>query len=188
MVRLTYHTVKGQIRSAGVSSAGKVEMMRHPLGSVVQTINGTDTPGVTQRFAPYGTPTLPTSDNVQTGTDLRKGWVGSYGYRRTSMNNAERYVRARHYSQASGRWTSRDPWWPFESPLTYARSRPTRLVDQSGALCENPFSGFAGNNVSVFNQGRPSGDQLTRDAVRKVIANTPCCQALMAVTSLPVVS
>src|ERR1022692_2051577 len=132
MVRVSYDTVNGQIRSAGVSSAGKVEMMRDVLGSVVQTINGADTPGLTQRFAPYGTPTLPTSGNGQGGTDLRMGWVGSWGYRRTSIVNAERYVRARHYSSTSGRWTTRDPIWPLEEAYGYTRGRCSKAIDPFG--------------------------------------------------------
>ena len=107
-------------------------MMRDPLGSVVQTINGADTPGLSQRFAPYGTPTLPTSGNGQGGTDLRMGWVGSWGYRRTSMVNSERYVRARHYSSTSGRWTTRDRWWPRRPSFGMVNGRVLAAIDPTG--------------------------------------------------------
>ncbi len=56
MVEVSYHTLDGQIRSAGSNTAGNIHMLRDGLGSVIQTFNFLNSQAVSQRFAPYGTP------------------------------------------------------------------------------------------------------------------------------------
>ena len=42
------------------------------------------------------------------------------------------YVRARHYSNQTKVWTTRDPLWPEESPYFYCHNLPVSLIDPSG--------------------------------------------------------
>jgi RHS repeat-associated protein len=63
-------------------------------------------------------------------------WLGSLGYRRQRTPVADRYVRARHYSSHTARWTSVDPLWPEQMPYAYASGSPATEVDPSGMVCE----------------------------------------------------
>ena len=42
------------------------------------------------------------------------------------------YVRARHYSNVTGGWSTVDPLWPDESAYGYVSGRPTRWIDPTG--------------------------------------------------------
>lgn len=59
-------------------------------------------------------------------------WLGSMGYQRTQRRWIEYYVRARHYTPALGKWSTRDPLWPSEAPYSYAGGNPGLNVDPSG--------------------------------------------------------
>jgi len=59
-------------------------------------------------------------------------WVGTYGYRATFNYASSHYVRARHYSQIPGSWTTVDPLWPYQSGCGYYSGNPLYLVDPSG--------------------------------------------------------
>jgi|SRR5579871_222596 len=142
MIRVSYHTVRRQIRNASIDSAGKVDLFRDRLGSVTQTISYTNSPALYQRFLPYGTLSSSSATQGQPASDLRMGWVGRHGYRSTNAKNAERYVRARHYSSNSGRWITRDPFWPNQPAFAYANGAPTARIDPSGQIvfhdCPDP--------------------------------------------------
>jgi len=85
----------------------------------------------TYRYKPYGELLAKTG----TGSDPQFGWVGSQGYAGTGRKYAEVYVRARHYSSANARWTSKDPIGQGGGDLNfyrYVENRPTRWADPSG--------------------------------------------------------
>ena len=101
---------------------------RDALGSVGATLSGSS---VQNRYAykPFG------SVLAKSGVadDPLFGWTGTKGYLSTSRNFAEIYVRARSYATSSGRWTSRDPFWPDERAYGYVAGRPQTQIDPSGA-------------------------------------------------------
>ncbi len=105
MPTISYHTLNGRIRSQVHSDGRKVPLLADGLGTVAATQSGTSA-GRTFRSAPYGSTLQETGGNVRP----RNEWVGSWGYRRTDMQHAEHYVRARHYASAEARWTTADPF------------------------------------------------------------------------------
>ena len=99
-----YYSVEGEI--IGEASGGvRTDYLTDALGSVTGTVNQSASVVNTYRYKPYGT----TLAKTGTGNDPIFGWVGSAGYAKTGKAHSEVYVRARHYSSASGRWTSKDP-------------------------------------------------------------------------------
>ncbi len=108
----------------------RLDYLCDALGSVVATVDQTQTVKSTARYKPYG------ADLATTGTQPLYGWVGSLGYRKTSIPHVEIYARARHYGVTESRWLSSDPLWPTEPSYTYCLGSPTNLVDSDGmAAC-----------------------------------------------------
>lgn len=121
-----YYTVDGQM--IGYKNAGgRKDFLTDALGSVTAEVDQT---GATKtfdgRYKPYG------GDLSSTGTRGSYGWVGAWGYRGTGLSASSHYVRARHYSKASGAWCMVDPLWPNQSTYTYSSSMPTSRVDPTG--------------------------------------------------------
>ncbi|MBI5706365.1 MAG: hypothetical protein HZC36_05185 [Armatimonadetes bacterium] len=149
------------------------------LGSVVGTSNKDNTVNRRYQYKPYGT-RLSASG---TGSDPRFQWVGSPGYRTTDRSHSSHYVRARHYSQEEGRWTTVDPLLPIRiiTPYIYGSGDPTNNVDHEG-LCDckvivrrRTFSSLAcakgGNWEIVQTGGSDSGyGEGTVDPCRKCMA------------------
>jgi len=177
MIRVSYHTVNGQIRNANIQGSAKIDMFRDRLGSVVQTVAYTNSPALSQRFLPYGTLQSSTPTSQQPASDMRMGWAGRWGYRRTSMTNAERYVRARHYSSIAGRWVTRDPLWPGPtvkqsnilqiSPFGYTGGHPNKYIDPSGLA---PCPGSVKSVVSQM-----GGELATLAVHQDMIYKVKCC-------------
>jgi RHS repeat-associated protein len=131
-----YDTVNGQL--VGESGGGvTTTYLADELGSVVQTAQSG---AVLNRYqySPYGRRISATG----VGPVPRFGWVGELGYRLTSRNFAESYVRARHYTVTSARWLARDPLWPAESAYGYAHGSPNVTADPSGLGCSLLISGY----------------------------------------------
>ena len=136
MAVTNYYTMNGQI--VGESTGGvRMAYHRDALGSVVATTDQNQNVTTTARYAAYGT-AFATAGNYST---LRFGWCGSLGYRKTQRSGAgllraEAYLRARHYSTASARWTAVDPLTAFagEMPYVYGAAAPTVDADPSGLL------------------------------------------------------
>jgi len=122
-----YLTVKGEI--IGETTGGvRTDYLTDALGSVMATVDQSASVVNTYRYKPYGELLAKTG----TGSDPIFGWVGSQGYAQTGRKYAEQYVRARHYSSTSGRWTSKDPLWPDKSDYAYSLTNPVTFVDPSG--------------------------------------------------------
>ena len=90
--------------------------------------------GNSYRFAAYGSLLLKTGSDP----DPSFGWVGTLGYRRTTMPYADQYVRARHYGGVEGRWTSVDPLWPMERAYIYVADNPATATDVYGLQKNDP--------------------------------------------------
>ncbi len=103
MAVTNYYTVNREIIGEHTTGQSRLDFLCDALGSVVATVDQTQTVKSTARYKPYGT------DLATTGTQLSFGWIGSYGYRRTGRPHADVYVRARHPATGQVRWTSLDP-------------------------------------------------------------------------------
>ena len=128
-----YYTVDGQM--IGYKDAnGRKDFLTDNLGSVTAEIDQTGTNRTFDgRYRPYG------NSLWSTGTRGAFGWVGTWGYRSTGLSASTHYIRARHYSQANGSWTTVDPIWPNELAYTFVIGRPTYRIDYSGTSpCQKP--------------------------------------------------
>ena len=124
---VNYYGTDGEI--LGDSASG--DYMRDALGSVTGTTSPTNaTMQNTYRYKPYGSE-LSSSGGSPTP---KYQWVGTYGYRQTSISRSASYVRARRYGQEEGKWTTVDPLWPFSGTYSYAKATPTVRTDPTGLL------------------------------------------------------
>jgi RHS repeat-associated protein len=121
-----YYTIDGQM--IGYKDAGgRKDFLTDALGSVTAEVDQTGaTKAFDGRYKPYG------GDLSSTGTRGSYGWVGSWGYRGTGLSASSHYVRARHYSNSSGNWTTVDPIWPNERALSYIKGKVILGIDYLG--------------------------------------------------------
>jgi len=148
-----YLTVNGEI--IGETTGGvRTDYLTDALGSVTATVDQSASVVNTYRYKPSGELLAKTG----TGSDPVFGWVGSQGYAQTGRKYAEAYVRARHYSSTSGRWTSKDPIGQGGGDLNYYRyveNMPTGKTDPSGMFPSPP--------------GKETPNQKTCQEVRKCL-------------------
>jgi hypothetical protein len=130
MAVTNYITINGKIHGE-VTGAVATGYATDALGSVVATVDNTGSVANTYRYKPYGT----TLAKTGAGADPKSQWVGSWGYRFTGRSQSESYVRARHYGQKSGVWTTVDLLWPEQPAYSYSRCMPTILFDPTGRAC-----------------------------------------------------
>lgn len=130
MAVTNYYTVEDQMIGYK-DGGGQKDFLTDYLGSVLLEIDQTCTKTYDGGYKPYG------GEFLSTGSRGVFGWVGTWGYRNTGASEsglkyATHYVRARHYSQSSGMWTTVDPLWPRELPYGYVNGMPTRDIDPTG--------------------------------------------------------
>lgn len=104
------------------------------LGSVTSTISGGAVANV-YSYKPFGAQL----SKAGTGVDPAFTWVGSKGYRATSLPFSEKYVRARHFSTILARWSTKDPRWPDQLAYTYVGQNAISFVDPSGLGTPGPI-------------------------------------------------
>jgi RHS repeat-associated protein len=111
----------------GYESGGvKKDFLTDHLGSITAEIDQNQNRTFETRYSAFG------RNNWSTGTGCGFGWVGSFGYRETGLFHMSHYVRARHYSNVTGGWSTVDPLWPDESAYGYVGGRSTGVTDPSG--------------------------------------------------------
>ena len=120
-----FYSVNGQMMACE-SGGVKKDFITDHLGSITAEMDQSQTRTYDARYSAYG------KSLWSTGSNSGFGWVGSYGYRETGLSHMSHYVRARHYSYATGGWSTVDPLWPDESAYGYALSWPTYWIDPSG--------------------------------------------------------
>ena len=117
------YTVDGEI--IGESSNGtRLDYLTDALGSVTAKVDQTASVVSTARYKPYG--------EILSGSLYKFAWVGALGYRNQGMQDAEFYVKTRHYSSISGSWGSQDYYWPIQPSFCYAHGSVTLLTDPTG--------------------------------------------------------
>ena len=125
MKKRFYH-IEGQM--VGYDEGGvRKDFLTDHLGSVIAEVDQDENVTYQARYSAFGQP------KSSTGTGCGFGWVGSYGYRETGLPHMSHYVRARHYSEVTGNWSTVDPLWPEESAYGYVGGRVTRWTDPRGA-------------------------------------------------------
>jgi RHS repeat-associated protein len=111
------------------TAAGRKDFLTDALGPVTAEVDQTgNTKTFDGRYKPYG------GDLSSTGTRGSYGWIGKWGYRETGLSGSSHYVRARHYSNKSGNWTTRDPLFPRQRPMAYVTGKVLRATDPSGLI------------------------------------------------------
>ena len=131
MAVTNYYAVNAELLGEKTVGSSRIDYLTDALGSVTATLNQSAQVVNTYRYKPYGTQLAKTG----TGADPAFTWVGSQGYRQTSRKFADVYVRARHYSASTARWTTTDPlrWFSDDaSAYAYANSNPLTYTDPSG--------------------------------------------------------
>lgn len=118
----TFATVNGRILAHKTGVSRLVKYLPDALGSVTCAVSGGTVQ--TTSYTPYGQGAKPAL--------AKFGWVGGWGYRPTALPLPSHYVRARHYDNVTGSWTSADPIWPEERAYLYVDGRALDLVDPSG--------------------------------------------------------
>lgn len=129
-MKKVFYTVTGEIIAEKATESTRVDYLTDALGSVTATVNQSAQVVNTYRYKPYGTQLAKTG----TAPDPSFGWVGTKGYRPTQQKFSDFYVRARHYSEEVGRWTTKDPIDRLHYPYRYGLSNPGLLSDPSGLL------------------------------------------------------
>jgi RHS repeat-associated protein len=120
-----FYTMNGQMMAYDSGGVTKDFLTDH-LGSIIAEVDQDENVTYQARYSAFGKPTS------STGTGCGFGWIGSYGYRETGLPHMSHYVRARHYSQVTGNWSTVDPLWPGESAYGYVGGRASAVFDASG--------------------------------------------------------
>ncbi|MBS1719862.1 MAG: hypothetical protein JST35_05390 [Armatimonadetes bacterium] len=103
--------------------------MPDALGSVTAIRPADSTTVKTLTYTPYG---------LGSSTGPRYGWVGTWGYRANPYGRTpSHYVRARHFDNRSGLWTTADPLWPSEFAFAYCEAGPVASIDPTGNRIQN---------------------------------------------------
>jgi RHS repeat-associated protein len=125
-----YYSINGEIIGEKVGAAARTDYLTDALGSVTSTLNQSAQAVNTYRYKPYGAQLAKTG----IGTDPALRWVGSHGYRQTDKKYSDVYVRARHYDDQVGRWTTNDPMLLQDDTnrYLYANASPILIIDPTG--------------------------------------------------------
>src|SRR5579871_6866417 len=105
VMKKLFYAVEGEIIGEKAAGSTRVDYLTDALGSVTATVNQSAQVVNTYRYKPYGTQLAKTG----MGADPAFGWVGTQGYRPVQKKFSDFYVRARHYSETVGQWTTKDP-------------------------------------------------------------------------------
>jgi RHS repeat-associated protein len=124
----SYHSVNRQI--VGETTSGtRVDYLSDALGSVTATTNSSGIVQNRYRYKPHGMRLSKTG----AASDPLFQWNGRHGYRVCAVGRS--YVRARHYEQIIGQWSTQDPLWPEQHQYVYSEANPTSVSDPSGLMC-----------------------------------------------------
>ena len=131
MAVTNYVGMQGDLRGE-VTNGAMRRYGEDALGSVTATYASSSQQN-TYRYKPYGRLLA----KAGSAPDLSFLWNGGSGYRATSLNSSDYYVRRRHLSSVLARWNTQDSLWPVESAYVYSLSNPVLLSDPSGLSVNN---------------------------------------------------
>lgn len=128
-----YYSFGGEILAEETDGVRR-DYLTDALGSVTATVTEAGVIENTYRYKPYGE----TLAKTGAGSDPNFLWNGKWGYRRTSQSFAKRYVRARHYAEKLGNWTTKDKLGFMDGMnlYSYVRNNSVSFYDRSGLFPE----------------------------------------------------
>lgn len=126
VLQTSYYSVYGRVLGHR-NSGGRTDYLSDALGNVVATIDNTGGQHNSYRYKPYGR----TLAKVGSAPDSRYLWVGSWGYSTSSAAFSEVYVRARHFSNRAGQFTTVDKLGGLNQ-YSYVNGRVMTWSDPSG--------------------------------------------------------
>src|SRR5882762_2738977 len=124
-----YYTIGNKIIGERTTCGSRVDYLTDMLGSVTATVNQNAQVVNTYRHKPYGAQLAKTG----VGADPAFLWNGRSGYRQTGNKFSDDYMRSRHYSTDTARWTTVDARWTVELAYIYVLNNPVTFTDSSGA-------------------------------------------------------
>jgi|GEM_PF-6459866 len=161
-----YYSVEGDIQAERAGTGARTDYLCDALGSVTGTSDSSGAVVNTYRHKPYGTQLA----KAGAGADPNFQWVGTSGYRMTSLSHSSHYVRARHYAQEHGTWTTVDPLWPNQLPYSYAYGNPVTVIDFAGLLsCPRTDCGMSDEEACDWERINRSDEVAGKDGI------TICC-------------
>lgn len=140
------------------TAAGRSLMIYDAVGSTIQMYNASGTVTDSIRYWPYGE-VADSTGGAQSGLLF----AGREGYQSQQLLA---YVRNRFLNLTTGRWITRDPVWPIESPYAYVMANPMTHSDPSGLGCASCCcepTGLALRSSSVKKLGGASSSLDTSD-------------------------
>lgn len=150
----SYYSFGGEI--IGEETGGtRRDYLTDALGSVTATVTGAGAIENTYRYKPYGEQLAKTG----AGSDPRFTWIGTLGYRLSTLKFSDLYVRARHYSCRNGIWNTKDPngYQDGINRFLYVAANPILYIDPSGLKCANcDLDGVTGCGPDVGSKGNCS--------------------------------
>ena len=151
-----YRSVNGRMLSE-VTDGVILDYVPDALGSIHSVVDQTATAVKTMRYKPYGE-VLSRSGSI---SDRMYQWVGTYGYRATFNYASSHYVRARHYSQTPGSWTTVDRFWQFYRSYSNVGGRIVSRRDQTGLAPDDPIRSICKFSLcDKLNDLKPPGSKF----------------------------
>ena len=141
MAVTNYYTVNGEIIAEHTAGQSRLDYVTDGLGSVVTTVDQTLPVQSTGRYKPFG------ANMATTGAQPLLGWMGSWGFARTSNTHADIYALPATYSSAEGVWTSEpqmssqhldDTYYAFLHRNPVAQNRSLKLPSTLGEGRSSP--------------------------------------------------
>jgi RHS repeat-associated protein len=173
-----FYYVDGQMVGCDEGGVRKDFLTDH-LGSIIAEVDQDENVTYQARYSAFGQP------KSSTGTGWGFGWIGSYGYRETGLPHMSHYVRARHYSEVTGNWSTVDPLWPDESAYGYVGGRATSQIDPTGnfyikcpGCTQVECNAMAAAIGPMLSQICPGGDPSNPDGFADCVDRSGCRQPM----------
>jgi len=170
MAVTNYYAVNAELVGEKTVGSSRIDYLTDALGSVTATLNQSAQVVNTYRYKPYGAQLAKTG----TAADPAFTWVGAQGYRQTGRKYSDVYVRARHYSSSTARWTTKvrlEDQLEGEHPYGYAFNNPITYTDPSGDVPALPglWSGQNNSRSMLAASGTGAGPAWECDALGNVV-------------------
>lgn len=159
----SFHSIGGLLEAERTTGLTGHDYVADAVGSIAATFSPVDSSQVYAAwYSSYGS----VEDVLVFGTSAPAfRWLGAAGYRPTSCEHSEYFVRSRHYSSTDQRWTSTDRMIDLfvasayvgasaRNPLVYADGNPLSRADYFGFFAVGSV-GIPGKALSLLQDRTP---------------------------------